>query len=256
MSTLMTQTQEKPLNKISITLSKFRDKLIQALPKNRNVDQEISSVIATVAASPNLQKCSPESIALAAYDAATLGLPVNKLGLAWLVPFGNEAKLQIGYRGYIQLVIESGFVLDVSAECVYENDRFRYVLGSHPNIEHEASIRKPRGNFIAVYSIARLVNGVLKHVVMSKTQVDHIRSKSRSASSGPWTTDYDEMAKKTVIKRLCKLLPYNLPNLHKIELATEIEARNQEPTISYANKVNVIDTTALEETEDLEEINI
>jgi recombination protein RecT len=228
MSTLMAQNNEKGLTRLSMTLGKFRDKLIQALPKNRNVDQEISSVIATVASSPALQRCTPESIALAAYDAATIGLPVNKLGLAWLVPYGNEAKLQIGYRGYIQLVIESGFVLDVSAECVYEHDRFKYTLGSHPNIEHEPPIKGQRGNLIAAYAIARLTNGLLKHLVMSKEQIEHIKSKSRSSSNGPWVTDYDEMAKKTVIKRLCKLLPYNLPGLQKIELATDIESRNQE----------------------------
>lgn len=237
MSTLMAQNNEKGLTKLSMTLGKFRDKLIQALPKNRNVDQEISSVIATVASSPALQRCSPESIALAAYDAATIGLPVNKLGLAWLVPFGNEAKLQIGYRGYIQLVVESGFVLDISAECVYENDRFKYTLGSSPNIEHEPPIKSPRGNIIAVYAIARLTNGLLKHIVMSKEQIEHIRAKSRSSSNGPWVTDYDEMAKKTVIKRLCKLLPYNLPGLHKVEIATEIESRNQEPSAITLSKV-------------------
>lgn len=235
MSTSIAQNNEKTLVRLSNTLGKFREKLSQALPKNRNVDQEISSVIATVAASLALQRCTPESIALAAYDAATLGLPVNKLGLAWLVPFGNEAKLQIGYRGYIQLVIESGFVLDISAECVYENDRFRYTLGSNPVIEHEPPIKGSRGNFIAVYAIAKLTNGLLRHVVMSKEQVDHIRSKSRSASNGPWVTDYDEMSKKTVIKRLCKSLPYNLPGLHKVELASEIESHYQEP-LNNTNK--------------------
>lgn len=217
------QNNEKALVRVSGTLAKFREKLIQALPKNRNVDQEISSVIATVAASMALQRCTPESIALAAYDAATLGLPVNKLGLAWLVPFGQEAKLQIGYRGYIHLVTESGYVLEVSAECVYENDRFRYTLGSHPSIDHEPPMKGSRGAFIAVYAIARLANGIIKQVVMSKEQVDHIRVKSRSSSNGPWVTDYDEMAKKTVIKRLCKCLPYNLPALGKVEIATSIE---------------------------------
>jgi recombination protein RecT len=234
MSTSIVQNNEKALVRLSTTLGKFREKLAQALPKNRNVDQEISSVLATVATSLTLQRCTPESIALAAYDAATLGLPVNKLGLAWLVPFGNEAKLQIGYRGYIQLVVESGFVLDVSAECVYEHDRFKYVLGSNPNIEHEPPIKGNRGNFIAVYAIARLANGFSKHVVMGKEQVDHIRSKSRSASNGPWITDYDEMAKKTVIKRLCKLLPYNLPGLQKVELASELESSYQD---SLANRM-------------------
>jgi recombination protein RecT len=115
MSTPQTNQNEKALVRVSSTMQKFREKLLQALPKNRNVDQEISSVIATVAASPALQRCTPESIALAAYDAATLGLPVNKLGLAWLVPFGNEAKLQIGYRGYIQLVMEGGLFMRTTA---------------------------------------------------------------------------------------------------------------------------------------------
>jgi recombination protein RecT len=251
MSTLVAQNNEKALARLSTTLGKFREKLTQALPKNRNVDQEISSVIATVASSLPLQRCTPESIALAAYDAATLGLPVNKLGLAWLVPFGNEAKLQIGYRGYIQLVIESGFVLDVSAECVYENDRFKYVLGSHPNIEHEPPIKGARGNFIAVYAVARLTNGMLKHAVMSKEQVDHIRAKSRSASNGPWVTDYDEMSKKTVIKRLCKLLPYNLPGLHKVELATEIESHYQESMINHTSKNTSMDLLSHNSTIDI-----
>ncbi|KAF0247445.1 MAG: recombination protein RecT [bacterium] len=251
MSTLVAQNNEKALSRLSITLGKFREKLTQALPKNRNVDQEISSVIATVAASMALQRCTPESIALAAYDAATLGLPVNKLGLAWLVPFGNEAKLQIGYRGYIQLVIESGFVLDVSAECVYQNDRFKYVLGFHPNIEHEPTIKGVRGNFIAVYAIARLSNGMLKHVVMSKEQVEHIRAKSRSSSNGPWVTDYDEMAKKTAIKRLCKSLPYNLPGLQKVELAAEIESHYQETSLNHTSKISNMNLVTNDSTIDI-----
>lgn len=251
MPTSIVQNNEKTLVRLSTTLGKFREKLAQALPKNRNVDQEISSVIATVASSVVLQRCTPESIALAAFDAATLGLPVNKLGLAWLVPFGQEAKLQIGYRGYIQLVIESGFVLDVNAECVYEHDRFKYVLGSNPNIEHEPPIKGNRGNFIAVYAIARLVNGISKHVVMSKEQVDHIRSKSRSSGNGPWVSDYDEMAKKTVIKRLCKMLPYNLPGLQKIELASELESTYQDSVSNRMNKNTTIDLGSSDETIEL-----
>ncbi len=229
MSTAL-QQQQTQMDRVKNTLWKMESRLLEALPKDRDVKQEISSVIATVAGSPALQKCSPESIALAAYDAATLGLPVNKLGLAWLVPFGNEAKFQIGYRGYIQLVMETGFVLEVTAECVYENDRFHYTLGSRPSIEHEpAQLGKKKGLLIGAYAIAKLVNGISKQVVMSKEQIDHIRSKSRSSSNGPWVTDYDEMAKKTVIKRLCKLLPYTAPKvLQRVELAEQIEQRTWE----------------------------
>lgn len=218
-------------DKLKKTLTLFRDKLSKALPQGRNVDQEINSIIAVVASSPALQRCTPESIALAAFDAATIGLPINKLGLVWLVPFGQEAKLQIGYRGYIQLVTESGQVLDVSAECVYEKDRFKYTLGSNPNIEHEPPVKGDRGKIIAVYAIARFANGFLKHIVMSKETVDFIRSKSKSSANGPWVSDYDEMAKKTVVKRLCKLLPYSLPGLQKVEQANQFEERNQNQVI-------------------------
>lgn len=229
MSTAL-QQQQTQMDRVKNTLWKMESRLLEALPKDRDVKQEISSVIATVASSPALQKCTPESIALAAYDAATLGLPVNKLGLAWLVPFGNEAKFQIGYRGYIQLVMETGFVLEVTAECVYENDRFHYRLGSNPSIEHEPTeLGKKRGALVGVYALAKLANGLVKHVVMDKAQVDHIRSKSRSSSNGPWVTDYDEMAKKTVVKRLCKMLPFVAPKvLQKVELAEQIEQRTWE----------------------------
>jgi len=223
MSTPQTNQNEKALVRLSTAMHGFRDKLVQALPKNRNVDQEISSVIATVAASPALQRCTPESIALAAYDAATLGLPVNKLGLAWLVPFGQEAKLQIGYRGYIHLVCEGGFVLEISAECVYEKDEFKYVLGTNPYIHHVPPARGDRGDFVCVYAIARLANGLVKYTVMSKADVEKVRSCSKSSGGSTWTQHYGEMAKKTVIKRMCKYLPYNLPALGKVEIAADIE---------------------------------
>lgn len=233
------------MDKVKSTLWKMESRLLEALPKDRDVKQEISSVIATVASSPQLQKCTPESIALAAYDAATLGLPVNKLGLAWLVPFGNEAKFQIGYRGYIQLVMESGFVLEVSAECVYENDRFHYRLGSNPSIEHEpAELGKKRGAIVGVYAVAKLANGLVKHVVMDKAQVDHIRSKSRSSGNGPWVTDYDEMAKKTVVKRLCKMLPFVAPKvLQRVELAEQIEQKNWEDFDQQPKQLSVAGVT-------------
>jgi hypothetical protein len=84
-----------------------------------------------------------------------------------------------------------------------------------------------RGAFIGVYAIALLANGLTKQCVMMKEDVDRIRSKSRSSSNGPWVTDYDEMAKKTVIKRLCKLLPYGLPAFapafNKVEIAHNLE---------------------------------
>jgi len=207
----------------------MKPKFIEVLPKGHSADLYIASVITTVAASVALQKCTAESIALAAYDAATLGLPVNKLGLAWLVPYGNEAKFQIGYRGYIQLVEEQGFVEDIVSECVYEKDFFQYELGTNPFIKHKPpeKVGTNRGEVVAAYAIAYLASGRVKHCVMERADIDHIRKKSKSANNGPWVTDYPEMAKKTVIKRLCKLLPYNIPGLAKVERASQIEEQHE-----------------------------
>lgn len=198
------------------------------MPKNnQNADQFISSVLATVGSTLGLQKCTPNSIALAAYEAATLGLPVNKLQLAYLVPYGNEAKLLISYRGYIQLALDTGFVWDISAEVAYANDHFKQVLGTKPRIDHEPATGD-RGEVIAVYAMARLSNGLTKQCVMSKAQVDKIRNTcSKSANGTTWTQHWEEMAKKTAIKRLCKTLP-SQGKFEAIARAVEIDDMTHE----------------------------
>lgn len=213
---------------VSSTLENFKAKILNALPKNKqNAEQFISSVLATVAASPVLQKCTPNSIALAAYEAATLGLPVNKLQLAYLVPYGNEAKLLISYRGYIQLALETGFVLDISAEIVYSNDVFKQILGTKPRIIHEPS-NYERGDPIAVYAVARLASGICKHVTLTSVQVDKIRHEnSKSANGTTWTKHWEEMAKKTAMKRLIKTLPQQ-GKFENITRADEIDQASQE----------------------------
>lgn len=251
------QKADNPLLKISETLNLYRDKIAQALPQGRNVDQEISSVLATVSSDTRLQRCLPESIAQACYDASTLGLPVNKLGLAYLVPYGEQVKLLISYKGYIHLVLQSGVVLDVFAECVYSKDKFKYLAGTSQTIFHEPVVIGDRGGFVAVYAIARLSNGLTKPCIMRKSEVDLIRSKSRSPNNGPWVSDYDEMAKKSSIKRLCKLLPYSclpemlntLEEIHEpidvevkpLELDTSEELIVSSPT--QFEKANIIELT-------------
>lgn len=251
------QKANNPLAKITEALNFYKTKIAQALPKGRNVDQEISSVLAMVSSDAKLQKSSPESIAQACFDAATLGLPINRLGLAYLVSYGEQVKLLISYKGYIHLVLQSGIVLDIFAECVYSKDKFRYLAGTSQTIFHEPVVIGNRGDFVAVYAIARLSNGLTKPCIIRKSEVDIIRSKSRSPNNGPWVSDYDEMAKKSSIKRLCKLLPYScLPEmLHTIEEIHEpidVEAKpleldtNEESIVNSPTqfeKANVIELT-------------
>lgn len=244
----MNQLQKinNPLDKITQALNTYKERIAQALPQGRSVEQEISSILATVSSDNKLQRCSPESIAQACFDAASLGLPVNKLGLAYLVPYGEQAKLLIGYRGYLDIALRSGIVLDIFAECVYSKDKFRYLAGTAQDVVHEPVIVGDRGELVAVYAVARLCNGITKPCIMRKAEVDFIRSKSRSVGNSPWASDYDEMAKKTVVKRLCKMLPHTcLPErLHQVEdrediIDVELE-RDEQINSNIANVANVV----------------
>lgn len=232
----------------------FKEKLQKALPTGRNVDQEISSILATVASTPALQKCAPQSIALAAYQAASVGLPVNVLGLAYLVPYGNEAKFQAGYKGLLHLLYETGFVDSVDAEAVHENDKFDFTLGSKPTINHSYKLTN-RGNFKAVYAIAHLRNGITKQVILSKEDVDRIRQLSKSGNSGPWVTHYAEMAKKTAIRRLAKYLPQYVQGLNRVQRAIELEEKQFEITSEPSRTPTYYqEDSEPESTEPLEEV--
>lgn len=123
---------------------------------------------------------------------------------AYLIPYGTEATVIISYMGLIELMRRSGDVTSIMAETVCESDDFSWKNGE---VSHEVDWRAPRGELQAVYAVARLKNGETQTAVMTREEVDKIRKRSRSGKSGPWLTDFEEMAKKTVVRRLSKMLP-------------------------------------------------
>ena len=90
---------------------------------------------------------------------------------------------------------------------VYENDRFVYTLGDNESILHEPLLDGDRGKPKAAYAIARLRNGHLDREVMTVSDVEKVRAASRARDSGPWVQWWDEMARKTVLRRLAKRRP-------------------------------------------------
>lgn len=138
---------------------------------------------------------------------------------AYLIPFKNEVNLIIDYKGIAELAMRSGFVANIHADRVCENDEFEYNIGTIE--KHRIDFRKARGEAYAYYAIVTFKDGSKKCEVMSKDEIDKI--KERSAAWGawlkwkkicPWNTDYAEMAKKTVFKRLAKWIPQS-PELRK-----------------------------------------
>ena len=142
-----------------------------------------------------------------------------------------ECQLQIDYKGLVALVRRSGEVSTIHTDIVHENDVFEYNLGEVTT--HKINWKEDRGQPYAVYAMATLKDGSVQCSVMSKSEIDAIKDRSNSVRSAkafggttPWDTDWGEMAKKTVFRRLTKMLPLSYEAMSAIELDTSKEFTN------------------------------
>lgn len=158
----------------------------------------------TVARNKQLQACTVSSIFRATLQAVELGLDTGSSQHAYLVPYGQEATLVIGYRGLIELMWRSGVVRDLSAHAVHEGDLFEWELGDNEHIRHIPGDGK--GDLTHTYAIVRLTNGGTIRYVLRRHEIDRIRAQSRS-NSGPWVTHYEAMAVKSALRRVANLCP-------------------------------------------------
>lgn len=209
--TALATTPPKPNERLATLgsmLEARRESLAKLVPKHLNVDKLMKVALNCVSKTPKLQLCSVTSVLQCVFTAAELGLePGGALGHAYLVPFKDVCTLIIGYRGLIRLVGNSGELETIRAVVVRERDHFDYREGIEQRINHRPFLEGDAGPLKFVYCVAKLKNGGVQVEVMSRAQIDLVRARSRSSGDGPWVSDYDEMAKKTVTRRTCKYLP-------------------------------------------------
>jgi recombination protein RecT len=207
--------------------------LAAVLPKHVSPDRMLKIALGALRTTPKLMECTVESLMGAVVQCSQLGLePNTPLGHAYLIPFekkrkeGNqwvtdkvETQIVIGYKGLIDLARRSGQVVSIAAHAVHEHDHFEYAYGLDEKLEHKPTMAR-RGDVIAFYAVAKLVGGGHAFEVMSAEQVNEIRDASqnykfaRDKSKTVWGQHYEEMGRKTVLRRLFKYLPVS------IELAT------------------------------------
>ena len=158
-----------------------------------------------ISKSEHLCRCKGETVLGCLIKAASLGLYVNT-GDAYLVPYKETCRLQIGYQGMLKLLYRCGMKY-VKANVVYSKDVFEFVDGSESMIRHVRAFGE-RGEFVCAYCIAKF-NGEQIIEIMDKKEIDFIKSKSKGIEKpdSPWKNFYDEMAKKTVIRRIFKKMP-------------------------------------------------
>jgi len=222
-----TALQQKPKSQIETVKDLFTSVMPQirdVLPKHMTADRLMRVMTAAVSRNPKLMKCTPASLMQCFMDCGKLGFePTGEYGGAHLVPFLNgktnryEAQFIVDYRGLIQLARRSQEIKSIHAHCVYENDVFSVRYGDDEVLEHVPQLKGQRGRMIFVYAIAHLRDGGIQRVVLSKEEVDGYRARSRAKDSGPWVTDYFQMAKKTALRRLCNLLPRSVEYMTRIE---------------------------------------
>lgn len=213
------------------------------LPKHLTAERMVRLTLMAVAKTPKLLECTQASVAESVMVASQLGLDCGGvLGSAYLVPYGNKCQLIVGYRGMIDLARRSGQIESINVRAVFKDDEFNIEYGIDDVLTHRPSTTVPpaAGNLIGCYCVAKFVGGGRHVEYMSRVEIGAIRGRSKASGSGPWVTDYVEMAKKTVVRRAFKYWPMST------ELAKALEDAAVESDTGASAVADIIDTTATE----------
>lgn len=218
-----------------------------------------------------LKECNPNEVVMEALKSATLKLPINKnLGFAYILPFKKNEKtpqgwistthpqFQIGYKGFIQLAMRTGQYKTINSNMVYEGME---VVENYLTGEIEIKGRKKSDKIIGYFSYFKLVNGFEKMIYWTTEQIENHAKKFSKSYSGRgnkgnvWTDNFDEMALKTVTKRILSkygVLSVELQNL----IVEETDREFQEELNQNANKLELNVTDAVVVDEVIEDVTV
>jgi recombination protein RecT len=216
----------------------MKGQIAAALPKHISAERIARIALTALRNNPKLANCNPQSFLGSLMVASQLGLePNTPLGQCYLIPYGNDCNFQIGYKGILELAHRTGLYKKVYAHEVYEGDEFSYTLGLEKTLVHKPKPGSKAKEPIAYYAVYILKDGASDFCVMYKEDVQaHGKKFSKSFFSGPWKTNFDEMAKKTCILQVLKYAPKSIEiaqaigmDRAKIEVDIEGSAQAGEP---------------------------
>ena len=206
-------TEQKPKT-MRDYVNSMQGEIAKALPSVITPERFTRMVFTALSSNPKLQECTPQSFLGAMMAAAQMGTEVNtSLGQAYILPYYNKGKMEatyiLGYRGLIDLAYRSGEIKSIQAHEVYENDEFSYEYGLEPKLRHVPA-KTDRGEVTHFYAVFTTKDGGFGFEVMSIEDVRAFArkySKSFGNASSPWTTNFNAMAKKTLLKQILKYAP-------------------------------------------------
>lgn len=207
-------SSKKNAPKLADYVKSMEKEIAKALPSVMTPERFTRITLSALSSNPDLQQCTPQSFLGAMMTAAQLGVePNTPLGQAYLLPYRNkgvmECQFQLGAKGLVDLAYRSGEISVIQAHTVYSNDEFQYEFGLDPKLVHKPAM-KDRGEPVAFYAMFKMKDGGYGFEVMSVEDVRaHAKKYSKSYNSqfSPWATSFEEMGKKTLIKRVLKYAP-------------------------------------------------
>lgn len=238
-----------PMKNMQDLIISMKGQIEAALPSVITGERFARMVLTAMSNTPQLASCTPKSFLGAMMQAAQLGLePNTPLGEAYLIPFRNhgtlECQFQVGYKGMISLAHRSG--LYVQAHEVHENDEFDVEYGLDPKLVHKP-VFNDRGNVVAYYGMWKDKDGNFGFEVMSREDIEaHARKYSQSYGKGfsPWKTNFDEMAKKTVIKKALKYAPLTTEFIRGVTADGTIKTELSKDMVDVRDETNYTDIEA------------
>lgn len=200
-------SQALTISAVQSQLATMAPEIAKTLPPGMTPERFNRVALTAIQNTPALLQCNPQSLFNACMKAAQDGLlPDGREGA--IIPRKGVATWQPMVHGIIKKAKNSGSVASLVANVVYQGEVFEVEMGDDERIVHRRDLAKvKRGQEVAVYAIAALKDGTKEREVMSWQQVMDVRAMSTTPNAGPWATSTDEMARKTVIRRLSKRLP-------------------------------------------------
>lgn len=212
----------KPKDQVKVLLEQNKHVIAQALPKHMNPERLMRVAITSVTSNPKLLECYVPTLIGGIIQCSQMGLEPNTvLGHAYLIPFNNkkknrtDAQVIIGYKGLIDLARRSGQINSIAAHAVRQKDQFEYEYGLEERLRHIPA-EGDRGEITHFYAVAHMKDGGHAFEVMTAAAVTKIRNAGQGKHNPVWSDHYEEMGRKTAIRRLAKYLPLS------VEMATAV----------------------------------
>lgn len=248
MTTAIQKNEDPKSLKGWLSTDYFKEQIRIALPAHMKPDRFVRVALTALLKTPKLAECSRESVIECFLNLSQMGLEADGRR-AHLIPYGDKCTLIIDYKGIVELVRRSGEVTYIHADVVHENDSFEYIFGTGAFLKHKPAITN-RGKPICAYSFIKLKDGSEDFDVMDVESIEKTRSRSRAARSGPWVTDWSEMAKKTIFRRHSKWLPLSPELRDKIEMDDEPLTEQEQfasATVMSSSKSNLLSSPPIEQ---------